>query len=284
MTRKPVETLHATSADTTHAHTPSERLAALLNSSRRVLLFTGAGASTESGIPDYRSPGGVWSRYRNVKYREFLEDPALRRVFWERGRELYPPIRDARPNAAHRLPVRLHHEGRLVGVVTQNVDGLFQAAGLPAEMLVELHGNARRARCLDCGWECPRQLVQERLEAGDLDPACPSCGGILKPTTVAFGQPLPPEEIERAREMAARCDLCLVIGSSLAVYPAAYVPHWARNAGARLAILNLDRTRLDNLCDVAVHAPAARTLASIMRTHTVPHADAGGMPLLPLSP
>ncbi len=234
-------------------------LANLLRSSERILLFTGAGASTESGIPDYRSPGGVWSRYRNVKYREFLEDPELRALFWARGRELYPPIYAAKPNAAHQLPVWLHERGRLLGVVTQNVDGLHQAAGLPVELLVELHGNAHQVRCLGCGWGCPRQEVQKRLEAGDLNPDCPSCGGILKPATVAFCQPLPPEEIERAREMAAACDLCLVIGSSLTVYPAAYVPHWARSAGAKLAILNLEPTRLDDLCEVIVHAPAAET-------------------------
>jgi NAD-dependent deacetylase len=227
-------------------------------------VFTGAGASTESGIPDYRSPGGVWSRYRNVQYREFLEDPELRAVFWARGRELYPPIYAARPNAAHRLPVRLHAEDRLTGVVTQNVDGLHRAAGLPEDMLVELHGNAHRVRCLGCDWECARQEVQLRLEAGDLTPDCPSCGGILKPTTVAFGQPVPPKRLERARELAAECDLCLIIGSSLAVYPAAYVPHWARKAGAALAILNAEPTRLDELCSVVVHARAAETLELIL--------------------
>ncbi|MDP9350366.1 MAG: Sir2 family NAD-dependent protein deacetylase [Chloroflexota bacterium] len=243
---------------------PTLALAHLLHSCERVLLFTGAGASTEAGIPDYQSPGGVWSRYRNVTCTEFLEDPALRRVFWERGRELYPPIYSAHPNPAHYLAPWLLAEGRLAGVVTQNVDGLHQATGLPLEWLVELHGNAHRVRCLGCSWGCARQEVQQRLEAGDLTPECPGCGGILKPTTVAFGEPLPPEQTERARQMASGCDLCLVIGSALKVYPAAYVPHWARKAGACLAILNLEPTRLDDLCEVVVHARAGATLRRIL--------------------
>lgn len=242
----------------------ARELAHLLLSAEHVLLFTGAGASTESGIPDYRSPGGVWSRYRNVTYREFLHDPASRAVFWERGRELYPPIYGARPNATHALAPWLLARGRLAGVVTQNVDGLQQAAGLPEEWLVELHGNAHRVRCLSCGWSCPRQAVQQLLEAGNLVPECPFCGGILKPTSVAFGEPVPPKQTERARSMATSCDLCLVIGTALKVYPAAYVPHWARNAGARLAILNLEPTHLDDLCEVVVHTPAAQTLGRIL--------------------
>ncbi len=240
-----------------------DALADLLDASSRVLLFTGAGASTESGVPDYRSPGGVWSRHRDVKYREFLADADARAAVWARSRELYPPILCARPNAAHYLGVRLHAEGRLVGVVTQNVDGLHSAAGLPEEALVELHGNAHRVACLSCGWKCPRVEVQRRLKAGERVPDCPACGGILKSTTIVFGQPVPPERLERARAMAESCDLCLVIGSSLAVYPAAYVPHWARGAGAELAIINIEPTRLDGFCRVAVHARAAETVERV---------------------
>jgi NAD-dependent deacetylase len=241
-----------------------EALAVLLGDARRVLLFTGAGASTESGIPDYRSPGGVWSRYRNVLHKEFLADPEARATFWARGRELYPPMQRARPNEAHALGSRLHVEGRLVAVVTQNVDGLHAAAGLPPELVVELHGNAHRVRCLGCGRECARAEVQGRLEAGERVPPCVGCGGILKPCTVSFGQAVPPEALARARELAARCDVCLVIGSSLAVYPAAYVPHWARAAGARLAIINLEPTRLDGLCEVVVRAPAAEVARGLL--------------------
>lgn len=241
-------------------------LRALLEASHRVLIFTGAGASTESGIPDYRSPGGVWSRYPNVKHAEFMEDPEARATFWARGRELYPPILAARPNAAHELPVCLLDEGRLAGVVTQNVDGLHQAAGLPERLLIELHGNAHTASCLSCGWECSRAQVQRRLEAGERVPNCPVCGGILKPATVSFGQPVPPKQLDRARDLAAACDLCLVIGSSLAVYPAGYVPHWARAAGAELAIINLEPTRLDSLCRVVIRAKAAKTARQLLAT------------------
>jgi len=228
-----------------------------------VLLFTGAGASTESGIPDYRTPGGVWSRYPNVKYSELLTSIEAREAFWARGRELYPPLLGAWPNAVHRLGVALEAQWRLAGVATQNVDGLHTAAGLAPERVVELHGNAHVVECLGCGWECERVDVQRRLEAGERAPECPRCGGILKSKTVMFGQPVPPEALTRARALAEECDLCLVIGSALQVYPAAYVPHWARRAGARLAILNAERTRLDNLCVVVVHGLAAETISAL---------------------
>lgn len=250
-----VETLHATSL---------QALAQLLRGARKVLLFTGAGASTESGIPDYRTPGGVWSRYRNVQYREILEDPEARAIFWARGRELYPPMLQARPNAVHHLGGRLFEEGRLAGVVTQNVDGLHTAAGLPESEIVELHGNAHTIECLSCGRRCARLEVQRRLEAGEQVPDCLACGGVLKSTTVVFGQGVPAERLWRAREVASSCDLCLVVGSSLVVYPAGYVPHWAKAAGAELAIINAERTRLDGLCRVALHAKAAQSVERIL--------------------
>lgn len=253
-----------------------QALARLLDDANRVLLFTGAGVSTESGIPDYRSPGDVWSRYRNVKYHELLADPDARAVFWARGRELYPPMLAARPNAAHYLGAWLMDEGRLAGVVTQNVDGLHGAAGLPDHLLVELHGNAHTVLCISCGWECPRAVVQRRLEAGERAPDCPECGGILKSKTVMFGQPVPPEQLDRARDMAAGCDLCLVIGSSLVVYPAGYVPHWARTAGAELAIINAERTRLDSLCRVVIHGKAAETVERIWRLRIGAHNAVSG--------
>ena len=243
-------------------------LARRLADAESVLLFTGAGASTESGIPDYRSPGGVWSRYRNIKHKEFLDDPDARAIFWARGRELYPPMLAARPNPAHSLGVRLYEQGKLLAVVTQNVDGLHAAAGLPPGLLVELHGNAHTVRCLGCGWSCPRAEVQNRLEAGERVPDCPVCSGILKPDTVAFGQPVPPEALERARELAAECDLCLVIGSSLAVYPAAYVPHWALAAGADRAIINIEPTRLDGLCEVVVHGRAGESAERLLEMNS----------------
>ncbi len=249
-------------------------LARLLRESQRVLLFTGAGASTESGIPDYRTPGGPWSRHRDVKLPEFLADADARAAFWARGRELYPAMLIARPNAVHHLAVRLHNEGRLTGVITQNVDGLHGAAGLPARLLVELHGNAHTVACLSCGAKSSRLEIQRRLEEGEQAPPCLLCGGILKSTTVIFGQPLPPEKVEQAREMAGRCDLCLVIGSSLKVYPAGYVPHWARKAGAELAIINLESTRLDGLCRVAVHARAAATLDRMLHYNGAHHTSA----------
>ncbi|MDQ6670184.1 MAG: Sir2 family NAD-dependent protein deacetylase [Chloroflexota bacterium] len=244
---------------------PARRLADLLLEAGEAgtVVFTGAGVSTESGIPDFRSPGGLWTRYAPVDYRDYLRDPEMRRESWRRGMHTYPPIADAQPNAAH-LAIAEWWRARLVsGVVTQNIDGLHQKAGLPQEAVVELHGNAHRVGCLSCGITFERPVIHARVLAGDADPNCPDCGGILKTTTVSFGQGLSVNAVAEARRLHASARLCLVTGSSLVVTPAAALPEVTLRAGGRLAILNLTPTHLDDLAVLVAREPAAVVLAEV---------------------
>jgi NAD-dependent deacetylase len=224
---------------------------------RGTVVFTGAGVSTESGIPDFRSPGGIWSRYAPIMYDDYLRDPEMRRESWRRGLEAYAPIAAAEPNAAHLAIAEWHRAGLVSGVVTQNIDGLHQKAGLPAEAVVELHGNSHGVLCLSCDARFARSEVHERVVAGESDPPCPVCGGMLKTTTVSFGQPLPVEAIDTAQRLHAAARLCLVIGSSLVVMPAAMLPETTLEAGGRLAIVNATETHLDHLALLVAREPAA---------------------------
>jgi NAD-dependent deacetylase len=255
-------------------------LARLIGAARRLLVFTGAGASADSGIPTYRggsgaayrpslaadgaATGSVWDRHTPLTYRQFMAGEGERRLYWERSRQTWPLVRDARPNAGHEALVALDWRGCLDSVVTQNIDGLHQAAGLPNDRVIELHGNSHVVRCLGCGARSDRRLVQARVEAGDLPPACRACGGILKPTTILFGEPLPEGRLPLASERARQCDVCLVIGSSLKVQPAASIPRYAVTQGARLAIVNLEPTWLDTRADVIVRGRAALILAAMI--------------------
>lgn len=240
------------------------RGARLLRAAQRIVAFTGAGVSTESGIPDFRSPGGIWSRFRPVLYHEFLDDAEARRRYWRMQRELYPTLAGAQPNAAHRALAALWELGRLDCVITQNIDALHQRAGCPPDRVIELHGNGTRVGCLQCGRTWPRAEVQLRLEAGEDDLRCAVCGGLLKPTTVAFGQPMPERELREAQRRAAGCDLMLVIGSTLVVYPAADIPVCALEAGARLVIVNLSATPLDDRADVVLRGHAGPTMEALL--------------------
>ncbi len=239
-----------------------ERLAALLREAERVLVFTGAGVSTESGIPDFRSPGGIWDRYPVVYFDEFLRDPEAQRRYWLRSRETYPVLARAAPNPAHEAVARLDALGKLLLVVTQNIDGLHQRAGLPVEKVVELHGNNHEVLGLACDARTPRQAIQAELVAGVEVPHCARCGGLLKNATVSFGQPLPEAALQAAERAARACDLCLVVGSSLVVYPAAYVPIYAAESGAPLAIVNATPTPLDELARLVVRAQAGAVLSA----------------------
>jgi NAD-dependent deacetylase len=225
------------------------------------VVFTGAGVSTESGIPDFRSPGGIWTRYAPIDYADYLRDPAMRAESWRRGLHTYPPLAAAQPNAAHLAIADWFRAGLVTGVVTQNIDGLHQKAGVPDANVVELHGNAHWILCLRCQARFDRPSVHARVEAGEVDPACPECGGMLKAATVSFGQALPWEAIEAAQQLHATARLCVVIGSSLVVYPAATLPEVTLDAGGELAIVNFTETHLDRFAALLSREPAGVLLA-----------------------
>jgi NAD-dependent deacetylase len=229
---------------------------------RDITAFTGAGISTESGIPDYRGPGGVWERNAPPTLSDFRENLDTRRQYWEERRERYPVLRDTEPNAGHLALARLESAGRLSHVITQNIDGLHQKAGSDPERTIELHGTAHRVRCLDCGASWPADEIQTRLELEPL-PACEICGGMLRAATVLFGQAMPEDALRRAFDVARASDLMLVVGSSLVVQPAARLPQIAVASGARLAIVNNEPTPLDSLADVVVRSSAGAVLTAL---------------------
>jgi NAD-dependent deacetylase len=264
-----VSTLRPSSVFFVAANTPSaarrslDALIGLVASSKAIVAFTGAGISTESGIPDYRGPGGVWERRAPPTIGDFRENPETRREYWESRRTRYPELAASQPNAGHLALAALERAGRLTHVITQNIDGLHQKAGTSPERIVELHGTAHRIRCLDCGSVWPAPVVHARLNAGESVPACEICGGLLRAATILFGEPLPREALDRGIAVARACDLMLVIGSSLIVHPAAQLPVLAKRHGARLAIVNRTPTPLDALADVHIVGDAGPTLAAV---------------------
>ncbi len=223
------------------------------------MAFTGAGISTESGIPDYRGPNGLWSRQNPTHFRDFLTDPAVRLRYWERRRARYPVLAAAEPNDGHRALARLQVAGYLDVIVTQNIDGLHQKAGSPPERVIELHGTAHLIRCLSCEARWPAEAFDPG-PPGTV-PDCPLCGGLVKEATVAFGEPVPRELLERALTLAEATPVMLVIGTSLAVVPAAHVPRRAARSGAFVAIVNDEPTPLDREAHVVVRGRAGTVLA-----------------------
>jgi len=241
--------------------------AELLRAARRVLVLTGAGVSTESGIPDFRSPGGLWSRYdpRELTYDKFCSSEETRRMYWRLATEAYPTLEQALPNAAHRAIVEMERSGKLLALVTQNIDGLHQKAGSDPERTIEIHGSALRAYCIECGEFFDREEVHRRVLAGESAPLCGACGGPLKPATVSFGQAMPEEDTRRAFEAASRCDLMIVVGSSLVVYPAAGLPDHAVAAGAPLVIVNREPTDKDQLAAGVLRGSAGESMSMLVR-------------------
>ena len=240
------------------------RLAALLAGSARTVVFTGAGISTDSGIPDFRSPGGVWSRMKPIDFHAFVSDEDARREAWRRTFSGAAGWVGAKPNESHFAVARLVDSGKVISVITQNVDNLHQDAGVPAHQVIELHGNAGYATCLDCGLR--HELADLRgsfLELGAL-PACRECGGIVKSATISFGQPMPVEAMRLAEAASRDCDLFIVLGSSLAVYPAAALPLVAKSNGAALVIVNREPTNMDGRADVVIHAEIGAVLREIV--------------------
>ena len=243
---------------------PVEVAAALLQGASRVLVFTGAGISTESGIPDFRGPDGLWTRVdpEDFSISRYLTSSAARRRSWIRWST--SPIRGARPNDAHLAIVDLARMGRLEGCVTQNIDGLHQAAGLPDHLTVELHGNVWSVRCLACAAGWPTTEVFERVESGDEDPHCPDCGGIIKLTVISFGQAMPAWEMDRAYAMAGEADAVLAVGSTLSVWPAADIPLAAARRGVPFVILNMGPTDFDQAADHKIEQPAGEALTRLV--------------------
>jgi len=243
---------------------PMAAAAARLADASRIVVFTGAGVSTDSGIPDFRSPEGIWRRYdpRQFTYQRYLSDPEARRQSWRLRRE-FQAMRPL-PNPAHLACARLAEAGRLEGVVTQNIDGLHGDAGLAPELICELHGNGRWVACLSCGDRMPMGAAVARVDAGEEDPACQQCGGILKATTVSFGQSLPPAAWARAEAMTSNCDAFLAVGSSLVVHPAAVLPELASEKGATLLIINREPTPLDPLADLTLHGECGVLLPALV--------------------
>lgn len=240
--------------------------AGILADARRVVVLSGAGVSTESGVPDFRSPGGIWSRFdpNDFSFDRFVDDPA---GFWELRAKLMLALDldHVRPNPAHEAIARASASPRFLGHVTQNIDGLFHEAGHEDNKLVEIHGSARTVRCIDCLGFFPYEVAREQVERGELPPACPTCAGPLKPGTVLFGEQLPALALVRAAEWTRHTDCVLVVGSSLSVYPIAALPQEALDAGASLVIVNEAPTSFDGSADAVVRGKAGTIVPDILR-------------------
>jgi NAD-dependent deacetylase len=239
------------------------KIAELLSESRRAIAFTGAGISTESGIADFRSPGGVWSRYQPVLFRDFLESENARRQYWKMKKEGYYELKMAKPNDGHRALAQLEAADKIIAVITQNIDGLHQDAG--SRRVLELHGTSRYCICLKCSARFDPDEIQKSLEAGIEIPLCKHCGGLVKSATISFGQSLPSDVLTEAFNLSTSTDFVFALGSSLVVEPAASIPLQAKNNGARLVIINNTETPLDALADVVIRQPIGATLSQIVK-------------------
>lgn len=240
----------------------STELARLIAQSRRAVVFTGAGISTESGVPDFRSPGGIWSRMKPIYFQEFVASEDKRREAWTRTFSGAMRWTGAKPNAGHHAVARLVARGKVAAVITQNVDNLHQDSGVPSTQVIELHGNGSYATCLECGLRHDLEVLKQSFIGRGEIPACRDCGGIVKTATISFGQALAPATIERAREETLACDLFIVLGSSLVVYPAAGFPIMAAQNGAALVIVNREPTEQDEYADLVIHDEIGPTLAA----------------------
>lgn len=222
--------------------------------SNEIVVFTGAGISTESGIPDFRSPGGIWTRYRPVSFQEYVSSEEARIESWRRRLESQEAHKNAQPNIGHYFVQALHEKGKLIGLITQNVDGLHSMAGLPDEKIVELHGTSRKIICLSCNKSFDPDEIVKTLTGNFSSPKCDECGGILKSATISFGQAMPQDAMRRAQEWTELARIFIVMGSSLQVQPAASFPALAKRNGAVLAIVNREPTPLDDYADFVHHS------------------------------
>lgn len=239
----------------------AEELRRLISEARSIVAFTGAGISTESGIPDYRSPGGIWTKMQPIMFQDFMGSAEMRRESWRRKFASDEVIKQATPNAGHRALARLVDTGKMLAIITQNIDGLHQASGVPDEKVIELHGNSTYAHCLDCKERYELDWVREIFAIDERLPICTACGGIIKTATISFGQAMPEAEMERAFDAALAADLVITVGSSLVVYPAASFPIVAKRNGAKYAIVNREPTEQDEIADLVINAEIGATLS-----------------------
>ena len=237
-------------------------LAEMIAEARRAVVFTGAGISTESGIPDFRSPGGIWTRMAPIDFADFLASEEARRETWRRRFAMEETFRAAEPNRGHRAVAALVRRGVAKGVITQNIDGLHQASGIAEDRVVELHGNTTYAHCLDCAERYDLAVLRIAFERDGDAPICAECGGFVKTATISFGQAMPNEAMRRAHALTLAADLFIVAGSSLVVYPAASFPELAKHTGAKLVIVNREPTGLDSVADLVLHRPIGETLGA----------------------
>jgi NAD-dependent deacetylase len=245
----------------------ADRLSTLIAAADRSVVFTGAGISTESGIPDFRSPGGVWSRMKPIYFQEFVGSEAMRREAWNRTFSGVMGWTGAKPNAGHYAVAELVTRGKVSSVITQNVDNLHQDAGVPPERVIELHGNGTYATCLDCGLRHELEVLKQSfLGRGDI-PTCRECGGLVKTATISFGQAMPADKMIRAEEETLACDLFIVLGSSLVVFPAAGFPMMAKENGAKLVIINREPTEQDRFADLVIHDSIGKVLSAAVKAN-----------------
>jgi NAD-dependent deacetylase len=237
-------------------------LAGLIADAERAVLFTGAGISTESGIPDFRSPGGIWTRMAPIDFADFLASEEARRETWRRRFAMDETFRAATPNRGHRAVAELVRRNKASAVITQNIDGLHQASGIADERVIELHGNTTYAACLDCGMRYALDDIREAFVSEGAVPRCARCRGFVKTATISFGQPMPAAAMRRAEHETLAADLFIVAGSSLVVYPAAGFPELAKRNGATLVIINREPTGLDRIADLALHRAIGETLGN----------------------
>src|SRR6185503_2891622 len=246
------------------AMTEIDRLREMIDGAQRIVAFTGAGISTESGIPDFRSPGGIWTKYQPIYFDDFMSSEEMRRESWRRKFATDETMLKAEPNAGHRALARLVEQGKMTAIITQNVDGLHQRSGVPESKIIELHGNTTYASCLDCGERYELEPIRKAFQGNGTLPICEKCDGIVKTATISFGQAMPEIQMARAQDETLQCDLFIVLGSSLVVYPAAGFPRIAKRRGAGLVILNRDPTDQDDDADLVLHNEIGPTLSRVV--------------------
>lgn len=244
------------------------QLTELFEHSQNTVFFTGAGISTESGIADFRSPGGIWSQIEPIQYNDFLADESTRLEDWRRRFHFQKEFDAALPNDGHRFVADILERKHGLGVITQNIDGLHQRAGVMEDSIVEIHGNGTKATCLDCHSPMSLSQAKDFIELNGSAPRCERCNGLVKAAVVSFGQPMPQTKVLAAKQLAEACDLLVVLGSSLVVQPAATIPLIAKRSGAKLAILNKEVTHLDAVADLVMHAPIGKTLKQVQTLST----------------